>query len=61
VKPREPGANPFGSEPRRRLGSRRSALKLRKALLLIFVVVDVAGALVFLPFRDSFLQFESSV
>jgi hypothetical protein len=60
VKPREPGANPFGSEPRR-LGLRRSALKLRKALLLIFVVVDVAGALVFLPFRDSFLQFESSV
>jgi len=36
-------------------------LKLGKTLLLIFVVVDVAVALWFLPFRAWFLQFESAV
>jgi uncharacterized membrane protein YdjX (TVP38/TMEM64 family) len=36
-------------------------LQFGKTLLLIFVVVDVAVALLFLPFRAWFLQFESTV
>jgi uncharacterized membrane protein YdjX (TVP38/TMEM64 family) len=36
-------------------------LKFGKTLLLIFVVVDVAIALLFLPFRQWFLQFEAYV
>ncbi|MGE5305777.1 MAG: TVP38/TMEM64 family protein [Alphaproteobacteria bacterium] len=36
-------------------------MKLGKTLLLIFVVVDVAVALLFLPFRAWLLQFESTV
>jgi uncharacterized membrane protein YdjX (TVP38/TMEM64 family) len=46
---------------RRQLGLRGSAVKLGKTLLLIFLVVDVAVALLFLPFREWFLQFESTV
>ena len=36
-------------------------MKFGKTLLLIFVVVDVAIALLFLPFRQWFLQFEAYV
>lgn len=36
-------------------------MKLGKSLLLIFVVIDVAVALLFLPFRQWFLQFQSAV
>ena len=43
---------------RERRGSRWSALRLGKTLLLIFVLVDVAAALLFLPLRQWFLQVE---
>jgi uncharacterized membrane protein YdjX (TVP38/TMEM64 family) len=46
---------------RRQLGVRRSALKIGKTLLLIFVIVDIAVALLFLPFREWLLQFEAYV
>jgi uncharacterized membrane protein YdjX (TVP38/TMEM64 family) len=36
-------------------------LKSRKAFLILFIVLDVAVALLFLPFREWFLQFETFI
>ena len=36
-------------------------MKLAKRLIVIFIIVDIAAALLFLPFRDWFTQFEAYV